>query len=210
MIGLRRVYLLPVAILLSCPVLLPAAPAQAQNSEITFYVGGLLGDSVVVAPLPLIPQVESVYDDNVTGGFRYAYFFHPRFAAEFGFGFTPSSISTSTCCSSSTVLDVNTYIFQANLLAHLYNGPLIPYVTAGVAGVNFNFEDRQNTGSTVGVPPSETDFSWDAGGGVKIPFRKNMAFRFDGRSYWMRADFTDNKTRRFTEITGGLSILFDL
>ena len=175
-----------------------SAPALAQNSEITFYVGGLLGDSIIVEP----ENVENVYNDNVTGGVRYAYFLNRNFAAEFGVGLTPADITTND--TEAVTFDADTYIFQANLIAHLYNGPVIPYVTAGVAGVHFSFDDRN-----AAAPPSETDFAWDVGGGIKLPFRPNMAFRFDGRYYWINTHFADDKTRKFAEISGGLSILFD-
>jgi len=82
---------------------------------------------------------------------------------------------------------------------------VIPYVTAGVAAVHFDF----NTASFGFLTPSETDFAWNAGAGLKIPVRKNTALRFDGRVYWMKPEFALEDTTRFEEFSGGVSILFD-
>ncbi len=205
---------------------LAALPAGAQeqekrfNSEITFYAGGFLGGSFVKAPntTNIFPQVNGVFDDNFTGGFRLAYYITPRFALEGGLGFTPASISVAATnpnggLYSRAFVSVDTYNFQANAVAHLLgHGPVIPFVTGGVAAVHFSFGDYHYDleHDYRFTSPSETDFAWDAGGGVKIPIHyKDAAIRVDGRYYWTRPDFADNKTRGFTEVSGGLSILFN-
>ena len=186
-----------------------AGTLHAENSEITLYVGGFVGESFISRPAPLFPDVEAVFNDDFTAGFRYAYFFNSRIAGEVGAGFTPSSIltkgSVSGGTSVSSVVGVDTYILHANLIAHLAHGRVIPFVTGGVGAVHFGFETAQFGFLT----PSETDFAWNAGGGVKIPIRENTALRFDGRAYWMNPDFALEETTRFEEISGGISILFD-
>src|SRR5574341_1598586 len=72
---------------------LPAA-AFAESSEITLYAGGFLGSSFIYPPTSLTGPVEGKFDDEFTLGFRYAYFFKRQLAAEFGLGFSPSSIAT--------------------------------------------------------------------------------------------------------------------
>lgn len=183
--------------------------AVAQSSEITLYVGGFVGDSFISKPPALFQPVDTVFNDDVTGGFRYAYFFNRNFAVEGGVGFTPSSILKEASyydgrTVASAVVGVDTYVFQANMTAHLLKGPVIPYVTAGIGAVHFDFALDEDYAT-----PSETDFAWNAGAGVKIPIRPNTAIRADGRVFWMNPEFALEETARFIEITGGISILFD-
>src|SRR5687768_4892121 len=79
-------------LILVCFALLTTASLQAQSSEITFYAGGFQGDSFLFKPPVLIDRVDAVYNDDFTGGVRYAYFFTDHFAGEAGIGFTPSTI----------------------------------------------------------------------------------------------------------------------
>lgn len=191
-------------------ILVPIA-ARAQSSEITFYAGGFTGDDFISQPQVLFgdPVNTTVFDNNVTGGFRYAYFFNSYFALEGGVGFTPASIASSAFINGGStfrsVVDVNTYVFQGNVLAHLFRGPVIPYVTGGVAAVHFDFRPNE----FVFFTPSETDFALNAGGGFKIPVNQTTAIRADGRVFWMDPQFSAEGTIHFVEITGGVSILFD-
>jgi opacity protein-like surface antigen len=196
-----------VAFILLC---LPAL-TQAQSSEITVYVGGFLGDSFIAEPPVLFgdPAETTVFNDKVTVGFRYAYFVNSHFAVEGGVGFTPASIASSLRVNGgsnfNSIIAVDTYVFQANVLAHLFRGPVIPYVTGGVGAVDFHFRRNQFDF----IIPSETDFAWNAGGGIKIPIGKVTALRGDGRVYWMNPQFSSEGWIHFVEVTGGISILFD-
>jgi hypothetical protein len=189
-----------------------AAPLFAENSEITFYVGGLMGDKFQVFAPVLFQNVDAKFDDKITGGFRMAYFFNDHFAAEGGIGFSPSTVITGASYSggetqAGILLGIDTYVLHANLVALLANGPVVPYVTGGVGAIHFGIQSEQYY---YGLPtPSETDFAWNAGGGVKIPFRKTVAFRFDGRVYFVNPQFSTGGSTTFTEITGGLSFRFD-
>ena len=194
-----------------CLIALTAGSVCAQSSEITLYVGGFRGESFISKPAVLFPEVEAVFDDDVTVGFRYAYFLNDRLAVEGSAGFTPSSILSKGSIgggstSVETLVDVDTWVMSANLTAHLLKARVIPYVTGGVGALHFSFK----TSSLGFLTPSETDFAWNAGGGIKIPVRDNAALRFDGRVYWYKPDFSIEDTGRFTEITGGVSVLFDL
>ncbi len=196
--------------ILSLFLLSLASSALAQSSEITFYAGGFLGESFIIKPPALFDEVEAVFDDDFTGGIRYAYFLNSHIALEAGAGFTPSSILARGSFSGgdtnvSTVVHVDTYVLHANVVAHLVRGPVIPFVTAGVGAVHFSFD----TADRGFLTPSETDFAWNAGAGLKIPIRPNTALRFEGRFYWMKPEFSVEDTSRFAEISGGLSILFD-
>ena len=184
--------------------------ASAQSSEITVYAGGFRGESFVSHPAVLFPEVDAVFNDNFTAGVRYAYFFNSHIAFEGGIGFTPASILAKTSFNNGdaqgrTIIDVDTWVTHANLTAHLLRGSVIPFVTGGVGAVHFQFK----TSRFGFLTPSETNFAWNAGGGIKVPVRKNTALRFEGREYWMKSDFAEQKTTGFTEITGGVSILFN-
>ncbi len=198
-----------VVILSFLAAILLAGSVSAQSSEITFYAGGFLGESFIIKPPALFEEVDAVFDDDFTGGFRYAYFLNSHIALEAGAGFTPSSIlakgSFSGGTNASAIVNVDTYVLHANVVAHLFRGPVIPFVTGGVGAVHFAF-DTSNRGF---LTPSETDFAWNAGGGLKIPIRPDTALRFEGRFYWMKPEFSVEDTSRFVEISGGLSILFD-
>jgi len=193
-------------LLLSIP-----SSTHAQSSEITFFTGGFFGDSFISQPDVIFgdPVNNTVFDDQVAVGFRYAYFLNSFFALEGGVGFTPASIVSSLSVDGGSnfrsVVDVNTYIFQGNVVAHLFRGPIIPYVTGGVAAVHFDFRRNQFDF----VTPSETDFALNAGGGFKIPVGKETAIRADGRVFWMDPSFSVEESIRFVEVTGGVSILFD-
>jgi outer membrane protein W len=183
---------------------------SAENSEITFYAGGFLGDSFISTPSVLFPSVEAVFDDEFTGGIRYAYFLTNHLAVEMGGGFTPSSVATRASFSNgvtyaASVIHIDTYVLHANLLAHLYHGPIIPFVTGGVGAVHFGF-DTNHFGF---ARASETDFAWNAGAGFKIPIKSDTAIRLDGRYYWLKPEFSDEDTSTFLELSGGVSILFD-
>jgi opacity protein-like surface antigen len=191
-------------------VLFTAAAAYAQNSEITLYAGGFRGDSFITQPSVLFPEVEAVFDDEFTGGVRYAYFFTPLIAVEVGAGFTPASLLAETSFSDgltkgSSIVDIDTWVMHANLTAHLVRARVIPFLTGGVGAVHFNIK----TSRFGFLTPSETDLAWNAGGGLKIPVRGNTALRFDGRVYFLDTEFSKDDTATFTEITGGVSILFD-
>lgn len=200
-----------IALLLSFLCMLMLAQwVSAQSSEITLYVGGFKGQSFIRHPSVLFPEVQGVFDDHVTGGFRYAYFLNNHLAVEGGAGFTPASILAKASFSggntqAQSIIDVDTWVMHANLTAHLLRARVIPYVTGGVGAVHFKFK----TQSFGFLTPSETDFAWNAGGGLKIPVRHNAALRLDSRVYWIKPDFSVEDTTHFTEITGGVSILFD-
>jgi len=161
---------------------LPAV-TQAQSSEITVYVGGFLGDSFIAEPPVLFgdPTETTVFNDKVTVGARYAYFFTSHFALEGGIGFTPASIASSLRVNGgsnfNSIVAVDTFVYQANALVHLFRGPVIPYVTGGVGAVDFHFRRNQFDF----VIPSETDFAWNAGGGIKVPVSPTTAIRGDAR-----------------------------
>lgn len=198
-----------IAIIVLAGCLAWAATASGQSSEITFYAGGFQGDSFIIRTPVLFDRVDAVMNDDFTGGLRYAYFFTNYFAGEVGAGYTPSTILGETTFGGGpnvdSVIAVDTYIFHANLLAHLFRGPVIPYVTAGVSAVHFSLD----TSASGFLTPSETDFAWNAGAGFKIPVKSTTAIRFDARRYFMSPEFAENEDLQFTEISGGLSILFD-
>ena len=182
---------------------------QEYNSEVNFFTGGFLGDSIIVTSgNPLFNQVDGVFDNDFIGGARVTYFFTPVFGMEGGVGFTPASMLASTNINGGTefasVINVDTYIFNANLVVQLSHGPVRPFVTGGVSAIHFDF-DTSEFGT---LTPSETDFAPNLGGGLKIPVNDTVLLRFEARYYWANSDFAqDNVT--FTEVSGGMAIRFD-
>ena len=201
-----------VRISIFCFVLLLAATpllAEDQNHEITIYAGGFLGDSFIIKPAPLFDEVEAVFDDEVTVGFRYGYWFLPHLALEGGVGFTPAAIlatgNVNGGTNASAIFDVDTYVMHGNLVYRFTQGAFVPYVTAGVGAVHFDI----NTVRFGFLTPSETDFAFNAGGGIKFRLHNEYFFRADGRVYWLDPEFSEEDTSTFVEITGGISVLFD-
>jgi opacity protein-like surface antigen len=189
-----------------------AAFAQSPDdrNEITLYIGGFLGPNFIIKPAPLLDEVEAVFNDDVTLGFRYGYWFHTHLAVEGGIGFTPSSIlakaNVSGGTTASTIFNVNTYVLQGNIVYRFIAiGSVIPYATAGVGAVHFNI----NTASFGFLTPSETDFAFNAGGGVKFRLHEEYFLRLDGRVYWLDPEFSEDDRTTFGEITGGVSVLFN-
>lgn len=183
------------------------AESRDHMSEVTVYAGGFFGDKFVSPPASLFGEVETVFDDDATFGFRYGYNITPTFEVEGGLGFTPASVlvasSTDGGTNAGAAVDVDTYVMHGNLVAHLFQGPVLPYVTGGIGAVHFGFQ-QNNFGNN----PSETDFAFNAGGGLKIPVKEDIAIRMDSRVYWMNPEFADGTTT-FVEVSGGISILWN-
>lgn len=195
--------------LLVAPAFVSAEEGQDYNAEIHFFAGGFLGDSIIVTSgNPLFNRVDGVFDDNFIGGARLTYFFNPYLGMEGGVGFTPASLLASSNINGGTdfssVIKVNTYIFNANLVAQLGHGPIRPFVTGGVAAIHFNFDTTEFGTLTA----SETDLALNLGGGVKIPVNETVMVRLDGRYYWANSDFAQDKVK-FTEVSGGIAVRFN-
>lgn len=201
-------------ILFSFPLLCLAQDNEPReyNADVTFYAGGFLGDDFIFQPQRLfIDNPSATLDDDFIGGFRLAYNFNRYFAMEGSLGFTPASIASAAQVnggfSSFSVIKVDTYVWSANMLTNLVpKGPIRPFVTGGVSAVHFSFRDSPYFFT---LNPSETDFAFNAGGGVRIPFRHDMSFRFDGRYYWLNPEFSTDDSPHFTELSGGVSVDFN-
>ncbi|HSE39503.1 MAG TPA: outer membrane beta-barrel protein [Acidobacteriota bacterium] len=184
---------------------------HVYNADVTFYAGGFLGDSFIFRPPQLLSEPPvSTLDDDFIGGFRLAYHLNNFLAMEGSLGFTPASIFSATNVNggvtSFATIKVDTYVFSANLVGNLIDrGPIRPFLTGGVSAVHFDFRDSPFLFT---FNPSETDFAFNAGGGLRIPFRETMSFRFDGRYYWLNPEFSEDDPR-FVELSGGVQIDFD-
>jgi len=186
------------------------APRE-YNADVTFYAGGFLGDNFIFQPPQLFENVGATLDDDFIGGFRLAYNLNRNFALEGSLGFTPASIVSQGQFgggfAGSSIVKVDTYVFSANLLTNLVpKGPVRPFLTGGVSAVHFDFRDSPFLFS---LTPSETDFAFNAGGGLRIPFRKQMSARFDARYYWLNPEFSKEDNPHFLELSGGVSVEFD-
>lgn len=201
-------------ILFSFPLLCLAQDHEPReyNADVTFYAGGFLGDDFIFQPQRLfIDNPSATLGDDFIGGFRLAYNLNRYFAVEGSLGFTPASIVTAAQVnggfSSFSTVRVDTYVWSANMRSDLIpRGPVRPFVTGGVSAVHFSFRDSP---AAFTVNPSETDFALNAGGGLQIPFRHDMSFRFDGRYYWLHPEFSTDDSPHFTELSGGVLVDFD-
>lgn len=200
-------------ILFSFPLLCLAQDDSARdyNADVTFYAGGFLGDNFIFRPPQLFDNFGATLDDDFIGGFRLAYNLNRNFALEGSLGFTPASIVSqgqfNGGFSGSSVVKVDTYVFSANLLTNLIpKGPVRPFLTGGVSAVHFSFRDSP---FLFRLTPSETDLAFNAGGGLRIPFRENMSIRFDGRYYWLNPEFSTEDNPHFVELSGGVSVDFN-
>ncbi len=133
------------------------------------------------------------------------------FALEGSLGFTPARIVSAGQVdggsSSFSIVEVDTYVFSANLLTNLVRkGPVRPFLTGGVSTVHFSFQDSP---FYFGLTPSETDFAFNAGGGLRVPFREKMSVRLDAKYYWLNPEFSKEDNPRFLELSGGVSVDFD-
>jgi opacity protein-like surface antigen len=181
----------------------------SKKEEFGFYVGGFLGDSFIFTPNPPFAQVDAVFNDHITAGGRFAYFFNSYFGAEFSAGYTPANILGKTTFNSPSgniqdVIDIHTWLISGNAIVHLTRGRVIPFVTGGVGAALFSLETNE-----FGLTPSESDFAWNVGGGVKIPVTHDIAARFDAREFWVNPSFSDQNTLHFTELSGGITFLFE-
>jgi opacity protein-like surface antigen len=202
-------------ILFSFPLLCLAQdyePIQ-YNADVTFYAGGFLGDDFILQDSPLfIPDnFGATMGDDFIGGFRLAYNLNRHFAVEGSMGFTPASIASVAQVNGGftgfSTIRVDTYVFSADMLTNLVpEGPVRPFVTGGVSAVHFTFRDSP---AFFTLNPSETDFAFNAGGGVRVRFRHDMSFRFDGRYYWLNPEFSTEDNLHFVELSGGVSVDFN-
>ncbi len=185
---------------------------RQYNADVTFYAGGFLGDSFILSPPQLLSDFgASTLDDDFIGGFRLAYHLNPYLAMEGSLGFTPANVFSEVFVdgglTGTATIRVDTYVFSANLVGNLVKrGPIRPFLTGGVSAVHFDFRDSP---FFFGLNPSETDMAFNAGGGLRIPFRQDMSMRFDGRYYWLTPDFSGDDDPRFMELSGGVQIDFD-
>jgi opacity protein-like surface antigen len=183
------------------------------NADVTFYAGGFLGDDFIFQNSRLFVDntFGATLGDDFIGGFRLAYNLNRHFAVEGSMGFTPASIASAAQVDGGftgfTTIRVDTYVFSANMLTNLIpEGPIRPFVTGGVSAVHFTFRDSPIFFT---LNPSETDFAFNAGGGLRFRFRHDMSFRFDGRYYWLDPEFSTEDDPHFVEVSGGVSVDFN-
>jgi opacity protein-like surface antigen len=202
-------------VLFSFPLLCLAQDEEPRhyNADVTFYAGGFLGDDFILQNSRLfVPDnFGATLGDDFIGGFRLAYNLNRHFAVEGSMGFTPASIASAAQVNGGfngfATIRVDTYVFSADMLTNIIpEGPVRPFVTGGVSAVHFDFRDSP---AFFTLNPSETDFAFNAGGGVRFRFRQDMSFRFDGRYYWLNPEFSKDDSPHFVELSGGVSVDFN-
>ena len=193
-------------LLISMATLLIPAPA-AGGPELTFSLGGMVGDSFA--------DVLQVRPSSLTEGFDTAPIFGGRlgwsafpFAIEGSLMYSPSAISVANAGS----LDANLVYAEAELQILILPGPITPFVAAGIGLHSMQL--------TAGNVPRETMVGYVFGGGLKAGFGK-LGVRLDlkdhitpldvaelGPEFLQVVGIAENTNLHNIEFTGGITIRF--
>jgi outer membrane protein W len=172
---MKRSIAFSIILLLALPCL---ADEREGSSEFELFAGSHLGDSFTM---------ESDYgyhtyelDDSVLLGLRGGYFLNNHLAMEFTLAGTLSQTWEGD--------DFNLYYYQGNLLLHFGEANFAPFVTVGVGVTTTNRPDLSTGYGERRHQVTDSNFSWNFGGGFKVYFNNNFALRTDIRSYWTAMD----------------------
>ena len=150
------------------------------TSEFELFAGSHLGDSFTLRT-DSGGDLQFDLDDSLLLGMRGAYFISDNMAMEV----TMTGTQTETW----EGRDFDIYYFQGNLTYQFGHAAFTPFFTIGMGmalldhpTVDSNWHWRQAT---------DTEFAWNMGGGFKIYFTPNFAFRTDVRAYWTKTSEQD-------------------
>jgi opacity protein-like surface antigen len=160
-------------------LLLPPAAAQAQNTEVTFAIGALLGDDIDL-DLDIIDDARASFDNSPIYGGRVGWYGFPL-GVEASVLYSPSGVTTDPAFL--TPDETSIMYAEVNALLIIIPGPVAPFVTGGVGvhRVQFTFDEGDLT---------ENAFGWNWGGGIKIKIGP-IAVRGDIRDHVTRFESND-------------------
>lgn len=121
--------------------------------------------------------------DNVAGGFG-AGFSVSNVCANIDFIFGSTTIS-----SKAKELDVQLFLFDANVDYSLLKKSISPVITAGIGSVNFSDSNIQASEF------SEADFSYNLGVGMRVLLKNHYLIKALYRSTWTRIKNTDDNVQ---------------
>lgn len=174
---MKRVLAFLAVVLLALP---SAAAFREGSSEFELFFGSHLGDSFTIETAGG-SDLEMDLEDSVMMGLRGSYFFTDGFSLEMTMAGTRSETWEG--------MDFDVYYFQGNATYQFGHGAFSPFFTVGMGmamldhpTVDSEWNWRQTT---------DTEFAWNMGGGFKIYFNPNFAFRTDVRAYWTQTNERD-------------------
>jgi len=155
------------------------APAHAQNTEVTFAIGALLGDDVTL-DLGIIGDARAKFDNSPIYGGRVGWYGFPL-GIEASVMYSPTGLTIEPTYL--TPDSVSILYAEVNALLIILPGPVAPFVTGGVGAHRINFD--YDIGSL-----SETAFGWNWGGGLKVKIGP-IAVRGDLRDHISKFESSD-------------------
>jgi hypothetical protein len=219
---------------LAALALVLAAPSLAQDrggtAEVTIFGGGYFGGRLYAGSNTIFSQSVDVSDVG-TYGLRAAYNVNRWLGLEAGFSRAEAEFKSRYRASdgglfdhgSTSLGDLELRHWEGNLLFNMGRRRFRPYITIGAGATQF----RSNVPGS--RPDTDTRFTANFGGGMKLWFTPRFAFRFDarGRSSYIGArrcstgsndvfcrddSYRDDNDRRrwYTsgEVTGGFTAAF--
>jgi opacity protein-like surface antigen len=159
-------------------LLVPSA-ARAQNTEVTFSIGALLGDDIDL-DLDIIDDATASFDNSPLYGGRVGWYGFPL-GVEASVMYSPSGVTTAPAFL--TPDETSILYAEVNALLIIIPGPVAPFVTGGVGihRIEFGFDEGSLT---------ESAFGWNWGGGLKIKIGP-IAIRGDIRDHVTRFESDD-------------------
>jgi len=163
------------------------------TSEFEFFAGSHLGDTFVVHRENNFEE-EKELNDSFLLGMRGSYFFEEHFAIEFTLAGTQSDTTDGD--------NFDVYYYHGNLLFQFGEGAFSPFFTIGIGVTTLRYPKYDIYMEKHNI--SDTEFSWNWGGGFKIYFTDNFAFRTDLRAYFINLNknndcWNDNDCWRWEE-----------
>lgn len=151
------------------------------TSEFEFFAGSHLGDTFIIHRSNNFDE-EKELNDSFMLGMRGSYFFEEHFAIEFTLAGTHSDTTDGD--------NFDLYYYHGNFIFQFGEGAFSPFFTIGIGATTlrypsytFNFEKHI---------VSDTNFSWNWGGGFKIYFSESFALRTDIRAYFLDLNKNDD------------------
>lgn len=175
---MKRWIVLSIVLLLALPGL--ADGWQEGSSEFELFAGAHLGDTFTLSTSEG-NDLQMELDDSMMLGLRGSYFFFDNISMEVTIAGTQAQTWEGQ--------DFNIYYFQGNLTYQFGHAAFSPFFTIGMGmamldhpTVDSDWHWRQKT---------DSEFAWNMGGGFKIYFGQDFAFRTDVRAYWTRTSEED-------------------
>lgn len=144
------------------------------TSEFEFFAGSHLGDTFIIHRGDNFSE-EKELNDSFLLGMRGSYFFEEHFAIEFTLAGTQSDTTDGD--------NFDLYYYHGNFIFQFGEGAFSPFFTIGIGTTtlrypSYTFDFKKHI-------VSDTEFSWNWGGGFKIYFSDQFALRTDIRAYFI-------------------------